>query len=432
MATEHAPTASEYIVHHLTFLTNKKQVGLVDWSVFHLDTLFFSIGLGLLGVFILARLAARATSGVPGRFQAAVEIVIEMVNDQTKGIVHSPKSREFVAPLALTVFMWIFLMNAMDLLPLDVLPLVGNAVGIHYMRVVPTADLNATLGMSAAVLLLVIPAYVHHRQDIKSVVLMGEGLAVAAVIGAMTFVIVDLGRPDRVWHMIPVLGRFNWPVSMLAWDVVVLSGYLLLNIAIPMYLLYCHYRGREPNTRAYLPWVLLAILWAISIHTVTAFLFSANSARPFWNIALLAPRFIATAFVSGPALIILVLKALRRVADFPVSQSVIDTLALIMTTALQISIFFVGQQQYTGGTNGLTNFDSLFGMNLADTSTQHTLYYSTVLALLITWVFALWLTKSPFGRRREKEKPLPPPVCWMSAALRRVWKMPSASRPMSS
>ena len=154
MATEHAHTASEYIARHLTFLTNKKEVGLVDWSVFHLDTLFFSIGLGLLAIFIMARLAARATSGVPGRFQAAVEIVVEMVSDQAKGIVHSPKSREFVAPLALTVFVWIFLMNAMALLPLDVLPLVGNAAGIHYMRAVPTADLNATLGMSLAVLLL--------------------------------------------------------------------------------------------------------------------------------------------------------------------------------------------------------------------------------------------------------------------------------------
>ena len=154
MATEHAPNASEYIVHHLTFLTNHKQVGLVAGSVLHLDTLFFSIGLGLLAIFIMALLAARATSGVPGRFPAAVEIVVEMVSDQAKGIVHSPKSREFVAPLALTVFVWIFLMNAMDLLPVDLLPLIGNAVGIHYMRVVPTADLNATLGMSLAVLLL--------------------------------------------------------------------------------------------------------------------------------------------------------------------------------------------------------------------------------------------------------------------------------------
>lgn len=154
MASAHAPTASEYIVHHLSFLTNKKQEGLVDWSVLHLDTLFFSIGLGLLAVFVMARLASRATSGVPGRFQAAVEIVIEMVADQAKGIVHSPESRKFVAPLALTVFIWIFLMNAMDLIPVDLLPLLGQAVGINYLRVVPTADLNATLGMSAAVLLL--------------------------------------------------------------------------------------------------------------------------------------------------------------------------------------------------------------------------------------------------------------------------------------
>jgi F-type H+-transporting ATPase subunit a len=154
MATEHAPNASEYIVHHLTFLTNHKQVGLVDWSVLHLDTLFFSIGLGLLTVFIMARLAARATSGVPGRFQAAVEIIVEMVSDQAKSIVHSPESRQFVAPLALTVFVWIFLMNAMDLLPVDLLPMLGNAIGVPYLRAVPTADINATLGMSLGVLLL--------------------------------------------------------------------------------------------------------------------------------------------------------------------------------------------------------------------------------------------------------------------------------------
>ena len=154
MATEHAPTASEYIVHHLSFLTNTKQTSLVDWSVIHIDSLFFSIGLGLLGIFIMARVAARATSGVPGRLQAAVEIIVEMVADQAKGIVHSSESRKFVAPLALTVFVWIFLMNAMDLLPVDLLPMLAGAVGINYLRVVPTADLNATLGMSSAVLLL--------------------------------------------------------------------------------------------------------------------------------------------------------------------------------------------------------------------------------------------------------------------------------------
>lgn len=153
MATEHAPTASEYVVHHLTHLTSSKQTALVDWTVFHLDTLFFSISLGLLTVFVLARVASRATSGVPGRFQAFVELLVEMVADQAKGVVHSPESRKFVAPLALTVFIWIFLLNFMDLVPVDLLPMLGALVGIDYMRVVATADLNATLGMSLAVLL---------------------------------------------------------------------------------------------------------------------------------------------------------------------------------------------------------------------------------------------------------------------------------------
>ena len=162
MAAEHAPNASEYIVHHLTHLNSlgHKQAALVDWSVFHLDTLFWSVTLGLLSVFILARAAAKATSGVPGRFQAAVEILVEMVESQSKSIVHGDRS--FIAPVALTVFVWIFFMNAMDLLPLDVLPniwswmfgIAGHDPHHAYMRVVPTADLNATLGMSLGVLIL--------------------------------------------------------------------------------------------------------------------------------------------------------------------------------------------------------------------------------------------------------------------------------------
>ncbi|MEW5890588.1 MAG: F0F1 ATP synthase subunit A [Pseudomonadota bacterium] len=164
MATANGPTASEYIVHHLTHLNTSghKQEAIVDWSVVNLDTLFWSLALGLLTVFLLARAARRATPGVPGRFQAAVEFVVEMVADQAKGIVHSAESRRFVAPLALTVFVWIFLMNAMDLLPLDLLPRIwegiyaaaGNDPHHAYLRIVPTADLNATLGMSIGVLLL--------------------------------------------------------------------------------------------------------------------------------------------------------------------------------------------------------------------------------------------------------------------------------------
>ncbi len=209
------------------------------------------------------------------------------------------------------------------------------------------ANFAFLVGIAAAAVLLVIPAYAFHRSDVKEVVLLGEGMAVAAVTMAILFVIVDLGRPDRLWHMIPYIGRFNFPGSLLAWDVVVLNVYLLLNLCIPFYILYSRYRGHAPSTRAYFPFVVLAMFWAISIHAVTAFLFSANSGRPFWHTSLLAPRFIASAFASGPALIILTLQVLRRVTAYPVKQSVIDMLAVIMMIAMQINVFFVIAELFT-------------------------------------------------------------------------------------
>jgi molybdopterin-containing oxidoreductase family membrane subunit len=209
------------------------------------------------------------------------------------------------------------------------------------------ANFAFLVGIAAAAVLLVIPAYLFHRQDIKAVVLLGEGLAVAAVVAAMLFVLVDLGRIDRAWHLVPFIGRFNFPASLLAWDVVVLNGYLALNLLIPLYVHYQHWQGREPRPAAYLPWVVLAMFWAISIHTVTAFLFSANAARPYWHTALLGPRFIASAFVSGPALIILVLQVIRSRTRYPVGPGVISTLALIMTIALQVNLFFVVAELFT-------------------------------------------------------------------------------------
>lgn len=159
-----APTASEYVIHHLTHFntTGHAQEAVIDWSVINIDSMFWSIALGLLTIFILWSAARKATSGVPGRFQGFVELMVEMVADQAKGIVHSAESRKFVAPLALTVFIWIFLMNFMDLIPVDLLPRLweetvaatGGDPAHAYMRVVPTADLNITLGMSAGVLLL--------------------------------------------------------------------------------------------------------------------------------------------------------------------------------------------------------------------------------------------------------------------------------------
>jgi len=159
---EHGPTAGEYIVHHLTHLRNKEMTGPVDFSVVAWDSMFFAILTGVIGCFFLWRAARKATSGVPGRFQAAVEILVEMVDAQAKGIVHNANSRKLVAPLALTVFVWIFLMNAMDLLPVDLLPVIwekivgatGGDPHHAYLRVVPTADLSVTMGLSVSVLLV--------------------------------------------------------------------------------------------------------------------------------------------------------------------------------------------------------------------------------------------------------------------------------------
>jgi F-type H+-transporting ATPase subunit a len=164
MASGNAPTSSEYVVHHLTNLnqTGETQANIIDFSLINLDSVFWSFGLGLLAVLVLYRATKNATVGVPGRFQAMVEILVELVDNQAKGVIHSETSRKFVAPLALTVFIWVFLLNAMDLLPVDLLPALWSsglsAAGIDpghaYMRVVPTADVNIPLGMSIAVLLM--------------------------------------------------------------------------------------------------------------------------------------------------------------------------------------------------------------------------------------------------------------------------------------
>ena len=160
-ATHAGPTAGEYIVHHLTHWRNKELVGPFDLSVVNYDSMLFSILVGVIGCFLLWMAARKATSGVPGRFQAAVEILVEMVENQAKGIVHNAKSRKLVSPLALTVFVWIFLLNAMDLLPVDLLPVIwekivsatGGDPHHAYLRVVPTADLSVTMGLSLGVLI---------------------------------------------------------------------------------------------------------------------------------------------------------------------------------------------------------------------------------------------------------------------------------------
>ena len=155
MASSQAPTATEYIVHHLTHLSAGKQTFIVDFSVVNIDTIVFSLACLALTLFLLYSAAKRATPGVPGRFQAFVEMIVEMVEEQSKSIVHGDRS--FIAPLAITVFIWIIFMNAIDLIPVDLFPWIAhNVFHIEYLRPLPTADLNGTIGMSFGVLLLML------------------------------------------------------------------------------------------------------------------------------------------------------------------------------------------------------------------------------------------------------------------------------------
>jgi len=169
------------------------------------------------------------------------------------------------------------------------------------------------VGVAAAAVMMVIPVYIYNNEELHDLVIFGELLAVAAIFMCLLFVTVDLGRPDRFWHLIPGIGQFNFPASMLSWDVVVLNGYLLLNVHICGYLLYCRYQKKMPAKWFYVPFVFVAIFWAISIHTGPSFLYVGLGGRPFWNQAIIGPRFLASAFTAGPALIILAIQVVRRV-----------------------------------------------------------------------------------------------------------------------
>ena len=162
-AATHAPTPSEYIAHHLGQLSIPHQEKMIDFSVINIDTVFWSILMGVIGCFFLWRAARHATSGVPGRFQSFVEMLAEMVEDQSKAIIHG--NRSFIAPLALTIFVWVVLMNSLDFLPVDLVSSIFRVFGIDlHHRIVPTADLNGTLGMALGMLALVL----YYNVKIKS------------------------------------------------------------------------------------------------------------------------------------------------------------------------------------------------------------------------------------------------------------------------
>ncbi|MCU0707953.1 MAG: polysulfide reductase NrfD [Pirellula sp.] len=209
------------------------------------------------------------------------------------------------------------------------------------------ANFTFGVGLAAGGVMMVIPAYLYDDEEMHDLVIIGEAVAIAAILMSTLSVVVDLGRPDRFWHLIPGIGKFNWPISMLTWDIIVLNGYLLINLHIVGYLLYMQYLGRRPNRWWYIPFVFLSIVWAISIHTITAFLYCGLGGRPFWNTALLAPRFLASAFVSGPAFILIVLRALRMTTDWKWSPRPAQTLIQIIRVAMSINLLMLASELFT-------------------------------------------------------------------------------------
>jgi Ni/Fe-hydrogenase subunit HybB-like protein len=202
------------------------------------------------------------------------------------------------------------------------------------------------VGVAAAAVLLVIPAYVYQWKPIKEIAILGELVAVSAIVMCLLFVTVDLGRPDRVWHMIPLIGILNFPRSLLAWDVLVLNLYLFLNLAIAGYMLFSLYYRRQPNMKYVTPLLLFSIPAAISIHTVTAFLYNGLAARPFWNASILAPRFLASAFCSGPAGMILMFQVIRKWTKFQIKDEAIFKIAELIAYAMFINLFLLGAEVF--------------------------------------------------------------------------------------
>jgi molybdopterin-containing oxidoreductase family membrane subunit len=202
------------------------------------------------------------------------------------------------------------------------------------------------VGVAAAAIMLVIPAYIYNWKPIKEVVIFGELLAISAVIMCILFVIVDVGNPLRLWHMIPALGKLNIPNSLLGWDSLVLTLYFFINVIVVTYLLNTLFYKREIKYRILTPMMLLSIPVAIGIHTVTAFLYNGFAGRPYWNSALLAPKFLASAFCSGPAVLIILFQILKKTTTFEIKDEAIWKIAELMAYAMFINLFFFGAEVF--------------------------------------------------------------------------------------
>jgi molybdopterin-containing oxidoreductase family membrane subunit len=202
------------------------------------------------------------------------------------------------------------------------------------------------VGVAAAAVVLVVPAYVYDWGPIREIVIFGELLAISAIMMCLLFVLVDIGRPERFWHLLPPAGRLNFPDSILAWDVLVLNIYFLINVVVVTHIVYMAFTGRHYDARIVVPLVLLSIPTAVGIHTVTAFLYNGLAARPYWNSSILAPQFLASAFCSGPAILLFVLQLLRRFTRFEIKDDAIWKIAELMAYAMFLNLFLHGAEAF--------------------------------------------------------------------------------------
>lgn len=200
------------------------------------------------------------------------------------------------------------------------------------------------VGIAAAAIMLVIPAYVYNWKPIKEIVILGELLAISAIVMCVLFIIVDMGRPERLWHMIPVAGKLRLGQSILAWDSVALTFYLILNFVIVSHILFRAFKIKDYSRKYVIPLILLSIPAGIAIHTVTAFLYNGIAARPFWNSAILAPKFLASAFCSGPAIMIILFQVLRKTTKLHIEDQAIWTLAELMAYTMFFNLFLTGAE----------------------------------------------------------------------------------------
>jgi len=200
------------------------------------------------------------------------------------------------------------------------------------------------VGVAAAAVLLVVPAYVYQWKPIKEVVVLGEMLAISALVMCLLLILVDTGSPHNLWHILPLLATPNFPYSMLVWDAIVLNGYLVINATVVIHILYKLFHGQEYNKKIVVPLVLLSIPWAVAIHTVTAFLYNGMAARPYWNASILAPRFLASAFCSGPAILLVLFQVLRKTTKVRIEDEAIWKIAELMAYTMFFNLFLLGAE----------------------------------------------------------------------------------------